>query len=41
MEPVPNVDAGAVVMRVNRNHPGVCVTMTRQGIGETIGPYSG
>jgi hypothetical protein len=22
MEPVPNMDAGAVVMRVNRNHPG-------------------
>ena len=41
MEPVPNVDADAVVMRVNRNHPGCGATMTRRGIGETMGPYSG
>ena len=39
MEPVPNVDAGAMVMRVNRTQ-GVGVTMTRRGIGETMGPYS-
>ena len=41
MEPVPNVDAGPVVMGMKKNHPGLGVTMTRRGIGETMGPYSG
>ena len=40
MEPVPNMDAAAVVMRVNRNHPGCWGDDDAPGIGETMGPYS-
>ena len=35
-----NMDAGAVVMRVN-GHPGCWGDDDAPGIGETIGPYSG